>query len=1116
MKKQLLGLVGWVVTIILSMLLSGFLYAQNVDVELERGFITPPFSAKPHTWWHWTSGNVTIDGITHDLEWMKRAGIAGFQIADVDFGFGHMVEDKIMFSSPEWLNAVKYAAEEAERLDLEMAIFSSAGWSLAGGPWVKPEQAMKKLVWSEIDIEGPQTFSGIFPHPPVINGPIRNMSRGRLPQTDPSFYDDYAIIAYPTPSAELRNKDIIPVIKCNGKVIQDSSLTDNDLNSIISLPVDQNNNKIIIDFIYHEPVSVQAFTIASKKGIPTGRLMAKDDAGHFKIVAILPGPQLYREGKVRTFSFQEQLSGHFRLEITGAPYTPAQVMHQPPSLALADSFALAEAILHTGARLHRWEDKAGYSFLFDYSSVKSPAVSVSATIDPDQIIDLTNKMDKDGNLTWKVPSGNWTIMRTGYSLTGAKNRPAVSTGLGYEVDKLSKKHVQNYLENYLEPLKDKLGSLFGDRLKYLMMDSWEAGMQNWTENMAEEFRSRRGYELLPYLPVLAGRVVENAEVSDRFLWDFRRTIADLFAENFYSIVTEYMHQNGLKTYGEASGVSLEILEDALLCKKYVDIPMGEFWVWDLHPSEMYHVDIRGAASAAHAYGKKYVAAEAFTGGNYESPAKLKKISDYWFTQGVNRLVFHTSTHQPLDSKPGNAMVGTHIHRNITWAEQASPFITYLARNSFMLQQGLFVADIAYLLDEGAPSTMPFWGSGPEPSPPAGYDYDYVNTDVLLTRMSVDSSGNIVLPDEMSYRLLVLPRKPEMTINVLKKIRELVKAGATIVGPKPCATPGLTNYPYSEEEFQQLVDEVWGDLDGISRTKRYINKGMVVWGESLPDVLLSMSVEKDLEYSRDLNTSIHWIHKRKKETDFYFISSQSDSVQNIDLSFRVSGKKAELWFPGEGIIKDAAYRIINNRTIVRVDLMPNESLFVVFREKTKKPFHKAPEYLESVIAEINDSWKVSFPKGWGAPEMVDFPDLMSWTNHNDKSIKYFSGTANYTNQVVIKARELKEESDLWIDLGIVRDIAEVFINGRNVATLWKKPYKTNVTEYLKPGINQILIRVTNQWTNRLAGDQLVPDEEKVLDVLMPRFMGQWELKESGLLGPVRIISVIPQENNIMLK
>jgi hypothetical protein len=426
-----------------------------------------------------------------------------------------------------------------------------------------------------------------------------------------------------------------------------------------------------------------------------------------------------------------------------------------------------------------------------------------------------------------------------------------------------------------------------------LLDSWEAGTQNWTDEMIGEFKKRRGYDPKPYLPALVGRVVESAEVSDRFLWDFRRTLADMFAENHYGVATEFFHKQGIQTYGEAVGVSLEIPEDTLLNKKQVDIPMGEFWMRDLHPTAMYYQDVRGAASAAHVYGKPLVATESFTGGDYESPYNLKKVADYWFAQGVNRIVFHTSAHQPLDTKPGNTMVGTHINRNITWAEQAGSFMTYLARNCFMLQQGLPQADLVYLLPEGAPATMPFWGAGLKPEPPEGYDYDYVNADALLTRMSVADDGRLILPDGMSYRLLVLPEIDRMTLPVLRKLRELVQGGATVLGPRPVKSPSLVGYPKCDEEIQTIANELWGDTDGISRTKHKFGKGLVVWGLRPAEVLASLQVPKDVEYTRALDATVPWIHRRAGEADIYLVVNRSDQPQEIEVRFRVNGKEAEV-------------------------------------------------------------------------------------------------------------------------------------------------------------------------------------------------------------------------------
>jgi hypothetical protein len=691
--------------------LAGSIFAGESDYTLEEGFRNPPDSARPRTWWHWTGGNITKEGITKDLEWFKQVGIAGMQLADVAFGSGQTIEEKIEFGSPQWLDAVHHAASEARRLGLEMSIFSSAGWSLTGGPWVKPEQAMKKLVWSEIVVQGPQKFIGNLPQPPSNNGPIRNMARGgRGGQSDPTYYGDSAVIAYRTPPAETSMAELNPKVTTNTGTIDATALLDDDLNSMVAIRTTKEDEPAWVQFEFEQPFPARAITISGRDGVPVGRVLASDDGKEFRTLVTLPGAQLYRQGRVRTFAFSQTTARFYRIEMAAAPLGPAETMSQEPSKP-ASEYVLREAILHSGARVHRWEEKAGFSFLFEYESVPSPDVADETVIRRSDVIDLTSKMAPNGTLEWEVPAGNWTILRMGYSLTGAKNRPAMPAGLGYEVDKLNCKHVEAYYHGYFDSLAESLGPLFGEALKYVVMDSYEAGMQNWTDDMIEQFHRYRGYDPRPFLPALAGRVVESAEVSDRFLWDFRRTLADMFADCHYGMMTELLQQHGVGTYAEAAGVSLEIPEDTLLNKSKVSIPMGEFWVRDLHPRLMYYQDVRGAASAAHVYGKTIVAAESFTGGGYESPYTLKKVGDYWFAQGVNRIVFHTSAHQPLDTLPGNTMVGTHINRNITWAEQAGPFMTYLARNSFLLQQGLFVADLAYLLNEGAPSTMPIWGAG---------------------------------------------------------------------------------------------------------------------------------------------------------------------------------------------------------------------------------------------------------------------------------------------------------------------------------------------------------------------------------------------------------------------
>lgn len=1113
--------------------------------SLAQGFVAPPTSALPRTWWHWTMSNVSKEGITKDLEWMKRVGIGGFMLADVNFGRGQTVAHPIPYGTPEWYDAVRFAAAEADRLGLEMGIFSSPGWSETGGPWVKPVEAMKKLVWSETTIDGPRHFSGRLPEPPRNNGQIRNTGATYYPQGggDPTYYGDSAVIAYRTPTDELDAPAAKPTVTSNNGPVDGAALLDDQLNTTLTIPAPKDGGPAWVQFEFAEPFTARAITLGGKggsaNGIPVGRVLASDDGVQFRTLVTLPGEQLYRQGMVRTYTFAETTAKYYRIEMSGAPLGPAATMSQAPAEP-AKQYVLSEAILHRGARVRRWEEKAGFSFLFEYETVPTPAAPPSGSIAPREVIDLTSRLKSDGTLDWDAPAGRWTIVRFGYSLTGAKNRPATPAGSGFEADKLSRAHMESYIHGYFDPLQQALGPLFGKSLRYVMMDSWEAGTNNWTEEMLTEFHRRRGYDPLPYLPALTGEVVGSADISDRFLWDFRRTLADMWADNHYGTMAEELRKRGVGIYAEASGVSLEMPEDTLLNKSKVEIPMGEFWVRDLHPRLMYLQDVRGAASAAHVYGKNIVAAESFTGGGYESPSTLKRVGDYWFAQGVNRIVFHTSAHQPLDTKPGNTMVGTHLNRNITWADEASPVMTYFARVSYLLQQGRPVVDIAYLLNEGAPSTPPIWGVGTRPVPPAGYDYDFVNADVLLHRLHIGSprgapanEGKPVLGVENgpTYRLLVLPDTDRMRPELLRKLAELVHAGAVIVGRKPTVSPSLAGYPAADDEVRALAADIWGDLDGVSRTIRHVGKGVVYWGWPLERVLAMERVPKDFEYADGLDGELAWIHRRSAAADIYYVANLTDEARSFAARCRVAitpTTAVELWHPvtgdrealavggaAEGAKVTEPIRSADARTTVELNLAPRESIFLVFRPALGSGIRPSATKQTNTLAILSGAWTIKFPPGLGAPPQIQVSSdastrqLPGWTANENNGVKYFSGTATYLKTLTVPADWMTSGSRLWLDLGKVEDLATVTVNGRSLGVVWCAPYRVDITDVLRAGENQVEIGVTNEWTNRLIGDRIVPAPERVLN--SPVTVGGFgaaptsiPLPESGLIGPVKIL------------
>jgi len=1125
--------------LIATQLITHYSLAQISNDDLMKGFQNPPEEARPRTWWHWIGSNITKEGITKDLEWMKRVGIGGFQAFDVSLGMGQTVDKKIVFMTPEWLDAIRHTATEAERLGLEMTMVTSAGWSETGGPWVKPEEAIKKIVWSELSITGGKKFTGKLPAPPSNNGPIRNMTRpsGFLSpansKPDPTYYADYKVIAFRTPKVEIKMIDLKPKITSNSGELDATALLDDDLTSTIKLPLPKPEAPVWIQFEFAQPFKAQSFSFATAitgtfgtKDMTTGYLEVSDDGEKFKTIVALPGPQHdIRAIPVRTYTFPEITAKYFRITLTGGSGittvgnfgTAGYFGPAPTTLDISEAKFFSEALVN------RWEDKAHFAPMFELEALATPAVSESSSIT--EVIDITDKMKADGTLSWDAPAGNWTIFRMGYSLTGSKNSPAVPAGIGYEVDKLSKKHLESYYKNYTNPIAQALGPLYGKRMQYWLTDSFEADAQNWTEDFPAEFLKRRGYEMTPYLPVLSGRIVKNADVSDRFLWDFRRTIADLLADNHYKALGDMARAQGIKLYGESAGISLPIIQDAMLNKKYLDIPMAEFGMtqglgsaesssWktprDLDDDHAYRgagdrlqahqSDIREAASASHIYGKKFVATESWTGGAFEAPASMKLIGDYWNTQGVNRFIFHTSTHQPLDTKPGNSMVGTHIHRNITWAEQAAPFVTYLSRNSFMLQQGNFVADIAYYLGEGIPSSVPYWKKI-KPEPPAGYDYDFLGTDVLLDD-AVVKEGKIVLKSGMMYEVLVLPELNEMTLPVLKTIKELVSQGATIVGPKPVKSPSLAGYPSVDSEVALMANEVWGDADGQLIFHHAYGKGHVYWGAPLNSVLAEKKVVKDIEYTRPhTNTYLSWIHRRTADADIYFISNLRNQKEDAKLEFRITGKAPELWHADSGTTEPADFTFENGITSVSYEFNPEESVFVVFAKPASATSFSKSKSVSKQVTALNESWNVSFPANLGAPEKITLDKLISLTQYPENGVKYFGGTATYTREFTASKDWFKSGSRFILDLGTVKDIAEVSINGKSIGTLWKLPYQIDISTALKQGLNKIEVKVTNQWTNRITGDALNPDK-KVLSGSGLRFGGgNNALLESGLIGPV---------------
>lgn len=1113
-----------------------------VTVSLKSGFQTPPPSAKARTWWHWINGNVTREGITADLEAMKRVGIQEAQIFNVDQGYP---EGPATFLSAEWLDLFHFAVSEAKRLGLEIGFHNGAGWSSSGGSWITPEYAMQTVVFSEKRYNGGSLIEEKLPQPP-----------SKL-----NYYRDIVVLAFPTP--------------------QDETRLDN------------------------------------------------------------------RE--LKTLSGQS-FPNH----------------------------------LQPDARL----------------------IPESALIRKSDVINLTSKMSADGTLRWKSPAGKWTILRIGHTPNGVENRPANLTGKGLECDKLSRTAMDAYWAGGIEPVLKKLGALVGPSLTNCLIDSYEVGCGNWTAGFDKEFLRRRVYDCTAFLPTLAGYYVESGEITERFLWDFRRTLGDMMSENYYGYFRELCHKRDMKFSVEPYGGPFECMRVGTIG----DIPMSEFWVGGKVFREMSKL----AASAAHLNGTPMVGAEAFSANNEHSkwlnqPATLKPLGDWAWSEGVNRFIFHTYAHQPWNVSPGMTfhMYGTEISRLNTWWEQGKAYMDYLARSQFLLQQGRCAADVLIFTGESSPND----GIYRADIKALGYDYDEIGTDKMASLTVKD--GLIRTPAGGEYRVLVLPQSKWMTPELLKILRELARKGATIIGPKPMKSPSLQGFPQCDNKSKQLADELWGVNPATMKTAfiRDVSVKEVLSQEGLPSDFSGGTTGSDLLF----------IHRVVDDVDIYFVANQRKENRTETCRFRVTGKQPERWNPETGKIENlVAWQHDKEGTSIPLRFESEESCFIVFKkpvptvtnhmvqtrfemlptemkvlpglkiikaeygyflpegmvdvtdilssriqdkclqvsadnslandpapgvvkelrleysvggqlykvtvaesEKLIIPMPQevgefrlvkalygkfAPEFdgtlpdlpinvtqrVQDMIAskkwifpvddeiigesssgksqgkrlrlvysvegeiveemipegrqvnltmstpesmlvveagnmtwvtpqagsityttssgsmntvrvdaipetmEVSGAWEVSFPPNLGAPSQIKFSQLYSWPESTEEGIRYFSGTATYRKQISIPEKYVQTGRSLELDLGRVRVIAEVIVNGKNLGILWKHPFRINLGDAIRSGQNDLEIRITNLWPNRLIGDARYPEDCEWGDWL-PKSWPDWLINKTGRIS-----------------
>ena len=1084
--------------------------------ELESGWDAPPLAARTRAYWWWLNGNVNKAAITRDLEWMQFIGMGGGLIFDAGGATqgGHVpVPAGPLFGSAEWRELFKHTLKEADRLGLEVSLNIQSGWNL-GGPVVKPEDSAKRIAFSEQRLVGPQKFSATLPQPKARD----------------NFYRDTFVLAFRIKDGAGLPKPQISVssaqVEGNTAAMLDGSLDTfwvSHGNATGQGPSAKNPEWVALAFA--QPVTLGGVRVVGRPGYGPRdcEWQVADDGKKFKTVQAFTA----ENKKTAELHFAPVTAADFRLLVRSS-YDPREQQH-PRNVQIAEIVPLDAqgAPLLTGrgrAPIQNVQQKAAFHELGGSATDCAPLLEdVPATpgeedVAAADVLDLTEKFS-DGKLNWDVPAGQWQVLRFGYTLNGARVSTASGEWQGMVLDYLDADALRGYWQQVVAPILADAGPLAGKTLKNLQTDSWELGGVNWTKTFSAEFAKRRGYAIQPWLPVLAGRIVTSRAESNKFLNDFRRTIADLVHDNQYALMATNAQKFGMGIQPESGGPHCACL-DGLQNFGLNSMPMSEFWVPSPHrPTDEARFFVKQASSAAHIYGKPIACAEGFTSIGPQWNDLLwcsqKPSFDHEACAGLNLVFWHAFTCSPPEmGLPGQEyFAGTHFNPQITWAKQAHAFISYLDRSQFLLQRGKFVGDVCFYYGDHVPNFVRLKKDDPAKVLPE-FDYDVCNEEVLLTRMSAQD-GRIVLPDGMSYRVLALPNVKTMSLAAARKIRELVLAGATVIGPKPERTTGRQD----DAELKKIADELWDS----GRIKLQTAKA----------ALAALGVKADVELNIEHRTSniehprMDWIHRRDGEAEIYFISNQEAEAQNVAAIFRVSGKQPELWDAVTGARRAAAaFTQADGRTTVPLELPPYGAQFVIFQKPatTNGTGNNFPALTK--VGELTGAWQVTFDAKWGAPAAVEFEKLVSWTERPEPGIKSYSGTATYRKTFDLppevrgqrsEIRGQKSEvggqkdisgSDLYLSLGNIGFIADVRLNGKKLGVIWAAPFQIEISGAVQPTGNVLEIDVVNGWWNRVLADEALPADQRLtktnIRIGASHKRDKPQPQPAGLLGPVTLL------------
>ena len=1078
--------------------------AVGQPTSLMSDWANPPTSARLRAYWWWLNGNVTKQSITRDLEAMKAKGFGGALICDADGSAqdgNQRAPHGPTFFSPAWRELYRHALAEADRLGLEMSLNIQSGWNL-GGPMVAAEDAPKKLVWTERRAVTGSTMPITLARPAARDG----------------FYRDIAVLAWPE-SYDPRGEVAARITASSGQAGHGAALAgDGDAESFWvsdstapgAGPSATRPQWLTVTF--DEPMSLSRLTVAGRPGYGprTAKVQLSDDGQTFRDWRDL---ELGNTSPTNV-TFEPVRARALRLLITAA-YDP-RYPDQPRNVQVCE-LALG------GPRREqpdwRWPSSAGAvrrglrnlgqkALMVPLQPFSAPlstplfetdeAQPDDQVIAPDKVLDLTDKLSADGRLAWSPADGGWTVLRLGYTLNDHCRVSTCSEGWeGYAIDPFDDGAFRRYWDAVVEPLIADAGPLAGHALRYLHTDSWEVEVANWTPTLRAQFRARRGYDPLPWLPVMTGRILADRAQSNAFLADLRRTMGDLAIDNHYRLFRDGAHRHGLEIHPESGGPHAVPI-DAQQCLGYNDAPMSEFWAtsWRHRMGDGNRFFVKQPASAAHVNGRRLVLAEGFTtiGPHWQETLwdNLKPSFDKALCEGLNLLTWHAFVCSPAEQgMPGQQyFAGTHLNPNVTWWSRSGPFFDYLNRCQAMLQRGLPAADVLYYYGDHVPNFAQLKASDPAGALP-GYDYDVIDQDALLHRLSV-RDGRLVLPDGVSYRLLVLPDRPQMALPALRRISELVAAGAAVIGPKPQSAASRLDLVERRDEFAKLTRELWdAGRIGPSRAAR--------------EVLAAAGVAPDVELS-PASPDLDWIHRRDGDSDIYFVANRATTAASLRATFRVSGRPAQRWDAVSGRQWIAAGEARDGRTTLTLDLPPCGSTFVVFGPLDARVSGPSPTLVP--WRPVEGAWQVSFDPRWGGPaEPVAFEALLSWPQRPEPGIRCYSGTATYRRTLDLP--DPLPPGRLVLDLGSVRELAEVRLNGRSLGTVWAPPFQVALTGAARPGANALEVDVVNFWYNRVVTDSKLPAEQRLTQTNIRRLENPGlPLMPSGLLGPVQLLRSQP--------